>query len=186
MANYETCKNVIYSNFADQRAVETAVKELQKLPEKMVKEFADNDWHIYISKNSIETHIGERKPKDFTEPHICGITFWEARIIIIPINNTKYVSSKYNDIILSLVHEFGHYLDRSKGYQSQSYTFQNIYDSEGQRFCEVLCTASNTSDSFEYFAEAFAEYVRCKERLEEVVPRTYNYLKKIFSEYEEG
>ena len=181
MATYTTCRRVVASNVNDPEAVNTLIKELIKLPEKMVQQFADLDWHIFITKSSIENHIGKRLP-DFSngDGFIGGITFWDCRTIFVPLFDGE---DKYFAIKFSTIHEFGHYFDRFKGFVSQSYDFQQIYNQDDREFCNHVGIAINTTSSEEFFAESFAAYVNKQEELKEHCPDTYNYMKVLFDKY---
>lgn len=179
MANYETCRKVITTNNFDYMdVVEETVKQLMQLPEKMVEEFGDNDWHIFITKGSIENHMGERDVT-YNNPHIGGITVYEFRTIYIPV----FPEDRLYAAAFATIHEFGHYLDRSKGLLSISYEFQKIYNTNDRTFCAKLCRASNTTSSTEFFAESFAIYVLNPEGLKEHCIDTYNYFEDLFRLY---
>lgn len=181
MATYEACRRVVASNVHDPKAVNALVNELVKLPEKMIQEFADLDWHIFITKSSIENHVGVRLPDIKNgDGFIGGITFWECRTIFVPIFDGE---DKYFAIEFSTIHEFGHYFDRLKGYVSQSYEFQKIYNQDDREFCKYVGTASNTTSSDEFFAEAFAAYINNREDLKIHCIDTYSYMKKLFDKY---
>lgn len=173
MATYETCRNVVFCNHYAPDVMEEVVNMLMLLPENMVKEFSDNDWHIFITNRSIENHIGEREGCG-----IQGITDFNMRVIVIPIGSDRIFAAGF-----ATIHEFGHYFDRSRGLISLSYQFQKIYSMEDRVFCENVGTASNTTDSTEFFAESFARYVHEPEKLKEFCPNTYDYMNSIFNEY---
>lgn len=180
MAKYETCRKVVFSNNDLPDVVEEVVSRLMQLPEKMIQEFIDNDWHIFITNGSIEKHIGQR---ECDGGFIGGITLPEFRTIFIP------VSPINGDITFNAafatIHEFGHYFDRSKGEISASYKFQNIYNQEDKVFCDYVGTAGNTTSPVEYFAEAFARFVENPDKVKEYCPITYEYFTNIFKEYEQ-
>lgn len=179
MASYETCRGVVYCNSYAYDVMESVVNMLMLLPEKMVKEFANNDWHIYITNRSIESHLGERVPAP-GEGSIQGITDFQMRVIVIPISEGD---DRTFAAAFATIHEFGHYFDRSKGLISLSYEFQKIYNTEDRIFCNNLCTASNTTDSTEYFAESFAQFVHVPEKMKELCPDTYGYFNRFFQNY---
>lgn len=181
MAKYETCRRVVsVNNHEYLDVVEEVVNQLMQLPEKMVQEFANNDWHIFVTKGSIENHIGERNTA-VGEPTILGITFWECRTIFMPILDQNDFSLE--QIGHATIHEFGHYFDRARGITSKSYKFQQIYNAEDRIYCENIGTAANTDCAEEYFAETFAAYVLNGDRLKEYCPITYEYFRNIFFEY---
>lgn len=179
MAKYETCRALVSTNSKALDVVEEIVNKLMLLPEGMVKDFVNNDWHIFITKGSIESHLGEREPVP-GEGQIMGITCIEDRVIFIPIiSDHRTFAAGY-----ATIHEFGHYYDRCNGMHSISYKFQNIYNEEDRVFCKELCTATNTTNSIEYFAETFAAYVLNNEKLKKYCPNTYAYMKtEVFDRY---
>lgn len=177
--NYQ---RMISTNVLDNGCIIALVNELKLLPYKMVKEFYENDWHFHITANGLEFHVGERVP-DPDEGRTCGLTFWNARTILIPTGSPAGCKEEYMYIKFAAIHEFGHYFDRSKGFLSMSYEFQKIYAAEDRIFCRELCTASNTDSSVEYFAESFSVFVHNGEKLKEFCPLTYNYFTNIFNKY---
>lgn len=179
MAKYETCRPLVSTNSRALDVVEEVVNKLMLLPEGMIQEFADNDWHIFITRGSIESHLGEREPAP-GEGVTMGITCMEDRVIFIPIfEENRTLAAGF-----ATIHEFGHYYDRSNGLHSVSYKFQNIYNEEDRVFCKELCTATNTTNSVEYFAETFAAYVLNNEGLKKYCPNTYAYLEtEVFGKY---
>lgn len=179
MANYETCRKVVNCNTYAPDVVEAVVNRLMMLPEKMVQEFADNDWHIFITNGSIENHIGEREV-DFCGGHIGGITVFEYRTIYIPIvgKTDRTFCAEF-----ATIHEFGHYFDRSRGVISMGYDFQKIYNSEDRVFCANVGTAGNTNEVMEYFAESFACYYLKNDELKKYCPITYEYMDNIKNQY---
>lgn len=178
MANRELCRSLISTNINANDVVEEIVNNLMLLPEAMVQEFKDTDWHIFITKGSIETHFGLREP-DTADPRIMGITCWDNRVIFIPIlKDSRTFAAGF-----ATIHEFGHYFDRSNGMPSASYKFQNIYNAEDREFCNCVGTAGNTTEAVEYFAEAFASYVLRSDKLKEHCPTTYAYFDSIFDQY---
>ena len=87
-----------------------------------------------------------------------------------------YVHGKKEDIRRALIHEFGHYLDYKCGISSLDLDFENIYAAEKYGFAEKRKTDDHaTSNSQEYFAEAFAQLILYPELLAEKCPDTYDY-----------
>ena len=174
---------LITTNLLDNTCIYAVVNQLNLLPYKMVKEFYDNDWAIRVIKNSIEHHVGERIPVIKEEGCTAGITLWQTRTIYLSAGSPEGCDTPHWYIEFATIHEFGHYFDRSKGYISLSYEFQDIYDKEDRIFCKEVGTASNTTDVVEYFAESFARYVKSNERLREFCPLTCAYFDRIFNTY---
>lgn len=182
MASYEECRRLITSNIQVSDVIEEVVNKLMLLPSKMIEEFANNDWHIFITKGSIESHYNERESHGSQE-RIMGLTDWNARVIFIPIIHEWKEEGRTFPAEFATIHEFGHYFDRSKGMPSMSYKFQNIYNEEDIAFCKNVGTASNTTEAVEYYAEAFAAYVLRNQLLREYCPDTYKYFEAVFDEY---
>lgn len=95
-----------------------------------------------------------------------------------------------NDIFLTdfcassaICHEIGHFADiKCMGNTSQTKAFNKIYKAEAK----VFDNGENdyaSSDSQEYFAEAFSEYVTCAGYLKKTVPKTYNYIDALMKSY---
>lgn len=173
---------LITTNLLDNSCVTAVIEQLNLLPYKMIKEFYDNDWNIRIIKDSIEFHLGERIPGP-DDGFTGGITFWDTRTIYIPAGSPEGCDIPNWYIKFATIHEFGHYLDRSKGYISMSYEFQKIYNAEDRIFCENIGRASNTESCIEYFAESFACYVNDDGKMRELCPLTCAYFDNIFSTY---
>ena len=75
-------------------------------------------------------------------------------------------------------HEFGHLLDYGYNteYESEDDEFMNIYYAERSNFKNDYNYEYAVSNSTEYFAEAFAEYMKNPQQLKDNTPRTYNYI----------
>ena len=99
-----------------------------------------------------------------------------------PFLNNIYVKKNSALLDLTLYHEIGHMYD-FKYYTfkclSESDEFMDIFESERMNFK----TFHSDLDYFraspeEYFAQAFAEYVKHPRRLKRYCPRTYDYINK--------
>lgn len=75
-------------------------------------------------------------------------------------------------------HEFGHLLDYGYNnyFESEDDEFMNIYYAERSNFKNNYNYEYAVSNSTEYFAEAFAEYMKNPQQLKDNTPRTYNYI----------
>lgn len=99
-----------------------------------------------------------------------------------PFLNNIYVKKNSALLDLTLYHEIGHMYD-FKYYTfkclSESDEFIDIFESERMNFKTFHSDLDYFRASYEeYFAQAFAEYVKHPRRLKRYCPRTYDYINK--------
>ena len=81
----------------------------------------------------------------------------------------------YNKDCISVLHEFGHFLNHLKGYVSNTDAFKKIYEKEKDGFLEDYPkTAPN-----EYFAESYAYYRLAPYQFQITHPETYTFIKEM-------
>jgi len=82
------------------------------------------------------------------------------------------------DIEGTTFHEFGHMIDYgyNREYESGDVEFTDIYYDEKDYFVTDNNYAYATSNTTEYFADSFAEYMMNPQRLKDNTPRTYAYI----------
>ena len=98
-------------------------------------------------------------------------------------------------------HELGHCVDflLSKAYikhgrfyiktKSRSTAFKKIYKADRKRYRPLEYTVSRsyvTANSFEYFAQAYADYTLYPRRFKAMCPSTYKYMKKCVKKIRKG
>ena len=93
---------------------------------------------------------------------------------------------------ITVLHELGHFYDRSLGRPSQSNEFRMIAGNEIEQYAHAKVL--NEDDSYEmrsykssgnyneYFATTFEEYIAVPEYLKKIAPETYNYFDSTFGE----
>lgn len=85
----------------------------------------------------------------------------------------------------ALIHEFGHCVDfmglkLTGSYWSNQSAFQDCYNSERNNFGDAYAAYN----SLEFFAEAFYYYCTFPDKLLQMAPKTYQYMKAIDTYYE--
>lgn len=144
------------------------------LPSGIREAFESQGWTIHIKDidtvNAEAVSLGANLSED---EYVAGFTETNSKTIVLVDQYTGY----------ALNHEMGHYVDIVLNNEtSQSDTFSAIYASEK----DLLDGGSNDyaqTDSSEYFAEAFREYIECAGYLQSTCPETYEYIDSIVSQY---
>lgn len=111
--------------------------------------------------------------------------------------NKEYDVDTFNYLVINdtLIHELGHFFDLAYDFKlSKSLEFGEIYYAEVNSFINTtefkvdnLGVGENIRSANEYFATAYASYIKYPEELKELCPRTYeyidNYMTKLNNEY---
>lgn len=150
------------------RDAKKLVEVLEDIPDKILQDFNEDGFEIILT----DVNISEKYyTGDITET-IAGL-FVES-------DKTIYISRKSNFIKYSTVHEIGHYFDFKNNWISESQEFQDIYEIEKEKLKTFSYDEHYKSNSKEYFATAFKEYLKNPKRLETYTPLTYKYIKNLF------
>lgn len=139
-------------------------REYLMIPENVRTYLQNSGWTITISAQNLK----ERYRKD---GDTIGIIVYNKSEILI--DNREVAES-------AVIHEVGHFIDYEENRISESEEFVNIYESEKDAYCEYRFTAEhNTSESNEYFAEAFLSCVCDPVGMKNACPQTYAYIMNI-------
>lgn len=138
--------------------------------------------------------------------HIRGFTYVEGNTVYVEATDHDGYYEKYSECsdglsseefncylsIDTMMHELGHIVDKETDFLlSSSGEFEDIFYDEMNDFrktkeynCENLKINANINMQIEYFATAFACYVKYPDSLLSCCPRTYNYIKSYLLEIE--
>ena len=89
-------------------------KELNKLPSNVLNKFVNSGWHIYVTNENIAKTVFNGQYSS-----VQGVTIYRDKTILI--------SAKESCIRESTIHEFGHFIDYTYNFSSNSIAFKNIY-----------------------------------------------------------
>lgn len=141
------------------------------IPEFIRTEFKKDGWQVVLTD------------KDISKQYYNGPVKGRLSGLASSREKKLYVHGSRNDIRRSMIHEFGHYWDYTCGIPSTDAKFNDIYLIEKETFYEKWKTDDHaTSNSQEYFAEAFAQLILYPNILKKNCPNTYKYLQDIVSE----
>lgn len=110
---------------------------------------------------------------------IAGVTVYDIKTIYLS-DNSRYAETALN-------HEIGHYLDYSY------YTYYGIQPSVTDEFVEIyneeaaisyMFESYELSDTREYFAQSYREFLHNNDALSKFYPKTYNYILRIIDDYQ--
>ncbi|EMH2710092.1 hypothetical protein SI855_002849 [Clostridioides difficile] len=132
-------------------------KYLNVIPEKLIESFIENDMKIEITNRSLQERFLSDSP-------LAGVFF----------ENTIYLSNTQDWAEQSLIHEFGHFVDRI----SNDDNFFDIYIEEKNNLILDKNKDINyyLKSQHEYFAQVFEEYLLNPKRLLKNNPKTYKYI----------
>ena len=129
------------------------------MPETVKARLNESGWKIHVTSNNISRMFGY--------PYaIMAMTEYYSYSTWIGTQDASAV-----------IHECGHAYDFLTGWVSNTQEFYDIYASEVGSFAASFPThPNNYGDVVEYWAESFSIYVMKPEQLNQVCPRTYNYI----------
>ena len=141
-----------------------------KIPEKIRVMYREDGGRIIVGNDFI---------KDF------GLTKKAGGIFVLAYDEEKnptytiYVKdSMYTTT--TVVHEIGHYVDCKTGYISESEEFEAIYTEEMSNFVDKYTPPEHNYDTaLEYFAESFENCFVDAEGMQNVCPKTYDYIMEV-------
>lgn len=158
----ETIYNTDYEGYYKNR-----IKELE---ENIPEGFYNNlyDWKFIITNKTLERF----RTEDLTdEQFVAGATLYKERNIYILISND--CNRSFDDIVY---HELGHALDCNLNVISNTEEFTTIFNKEKTHTTNAF-TNHTLSDSTEFFAEGFCQYMKNSTEMQIQMPKTYNYFK---------
>ena len=135
-------------------------KELNKLPSNVLNKFVNSGWHIYVTSENIAKTVFNGEYSS-----VQGVTIYRDKTILI--------SAKESCIRESTIHEFGHFIDYTYNFSSDSVAFKNIYKEEVDLFKSRITNSSCVRDEQEFFAETlyymYKNPSKCTEKAYEFV-----------------
>ena len=138
-----------------------------KLPHNVKELLQDTNYRIYV----VDLINGDE--------NILGQTTYGLKII--EIRDFNY------DVERTTLHECGHVLDDESNifFISGTKEFKKIFEEEQVAFYDVVEDNYSyyVSDTKEYFAQAFAEYILQPEKLKLYTPKTYMFIKNCINNY---
>ena len=164
------------------------VKEYNKIPKKAREVFDDANLNITVyGYNHYKNWAGLYNGNVYIESYSISWlkSFYRRRGVKTNLS-TKNLSINYAKC--TLIHELGHAFDYNGGRFSFTDEFKKIYKAEKKKFTKTKYykypmgkIKENISNPQEYFASSFTVYVRSPKDLKKQCPKTYAYLKKVFS-----
>ena len=151
----------------DEEYLEDSVKIMESVYSKLPSHIANvikNEWSIVVSLDEpIKTN---------SQVVAAGVTYSNVSVI--------WLSRYFDETVMS--HEIGHAIDSYLGHPSLSSEFDNIYNKYWNEYLEFGAERINkhsTSDSSEFFAALFADYIVYPDYLKEQAPDAYAYFERI-------
>lgn len=153
----------------DAETIDLADRILNTLPDKLLNEFIESDWKLYVTSNMpVLTFFSGI----YGEPN--GRPDLEAHYI--------EVASDQETMGKTLLHEFGHYVDYAKGDVSLKSEFENIYENSSEAFADAFGINTEGYDQSEFFADGFAKYYSgYSHQMEKEYPELCRYIKAAIS-----
>ncbi len=149
-----------------------AEKYYNMLPSALRSKFESQGWEIMISDVTSVNMMSAMYGGFSLGGYVAGFTESYSKIIMLA----------DSDAGSAMNHEMGHYFDYLQGRTSDSKQFSDIYKAEST----LLDGGSNEyakSETSEYFAEAFREYIECAGYLKNTCSRTYSYIDGLMAAY---
>lgn len=131
----------------DSDYINTVEENLKFLPSFLVDSFMEHGWEIYVTTEDIaHTYFDDKYLK------VRAVTMYTNKEILIE-DREEAVG------LLTVAHEFGHYLDDLNGTPSWSDEFYEIYEEEVETFKSQISNSSCVSNEQEFFAETYGYLV---------------------------
>lgn len=135
------------------------------LPSALRSQFESEGWEIMISSVTAVNLASAAFGGIPGLGYVAGFTHPLSKMIIL----------SDTDAGGAMNHEMGHYFNYSIGMASESDLFQDIFREEASNL-DGGANDYAMSDTGEYFAEAFREYIECAGYLKSCCPRTYSFI----------
>ena len=139
--------NIVY--FGDNAILEsgTARRALTGIPLRLLEQFAEEGWTLYLTSEPISTYY----PEHFGG---VGVTDYKEKAIYVFVD-ASYTYSAEN----TLLHEFGHFLHHTLGGRFEE-EIRQAYEKEKETLAEITRRNYCTVSEREFFAEAFRTYIQ--------------------------
>ena len=180
---------------------------LDNLPEGIKQYLIDNELKVVVMEDANGAEKQYERANGYTYGGIAGFLWPKLRTIYVestddvsyfkkyPEISEGYEEDEFNYIVSSdtLIHELGHFFDYTMDFElSHSIEFCDIYYAEAEDFTNTteykvdnLDVFANISIPEEYFATAYACYVKYPQELAEICPRTYEYIDRFMQKINE-
>lgn len=146
----------------------SAISVLGVVPQGVQNCLIEGNWKISIYDGKLEDVVSNR-----SENRVVGVT--------LPYEKEILLANDSEAVLKSLLHEVGHVIDRvydDKGVSSSS-EFVAIYEREKRGARLLNCNVEYcTSNSCEYFAECFNQYMLYGKVCKDNQPETYKFIKE--------
>lgn len=154
---------VIPDGNVSQESVDRANELLNALPEGLLENFVNDGWSIYVTDKDIDsTFFGGQYGS------VMGATLEDLSAI--------YIEQRSKAIEESTIHEFGHYVDDTEGYLSDTPEFAQIYNTESAAFVSAF-NVNFYYDVHEFWADGFYRYYDGeRDALQRSCPQLYAYI----------
>lgn len=143
-------------------------KSWKSIPSNVRNKLLASGWKFYVTSYKIQG----RYYTGNVSGSIAGVTSYSKKTI--------YVSHRDSPVKRQvIIHEVGHAWDYYKGLLSESKEFKAIFKEEKYKFndLDAIGDGHHISNSTEYFAEAFSNYIKAPNSLKKSAPKTYNFIK---------
>lgn len=146
-----------------QESVDRANELLNTLPKGLLENFVNDGWSIYVTDKNIDsTFFGGQYGS------VMGATLEDL--------STIYIEQRSKAIDESTIHEFGHYIDDTEGYLSDTPEFAQIYNAESAAFVNAF-NVNFYYDVHEFWADGFYRYYDGeRDTLQRSCPQLYSYI----------
>lgn len=135
---------LIRQNCSDRRWKE-AVELWKQIPLSLRQQFVSDGWQMIVTNDNFWTENGLSKCAGYTDiiNHIC------------------YVRANQNRLVVTVAHEFGHYIDQANEWPGGSDEFIALWEEEKDGFTGYLSVGDGhyTQNSLEYFAQIFCQLI---------------------------
>ena len=176
---------------------EELYNSLNDLPEGIKLYLSQENLNVLVLDEVDDAEYFYKKAHGYSFDGIIGFLWPRRNTIYVESANVNYYDKnpdisldydkeEFNYMIVrdTLIHELGHFFDYKEGFKlSESDEFKNIYDLESKKYMETthykvdnLGVYLNIDSSLEYFATAYACYIKYPEELKEKCPQTYEYI----------
>jgi hypothetical protein len=152
--------------------------QLEKLPTHLLNDYIEGGNQIHI----VNTPIVEFTTQLPNHKDISGMFNEYDGYLTIWLKNDRFA------IEIATIHEFGHYIDYIENDLSTSDDFMRIYEAEKDSFGDNVMNPLHTtikehisSNTTEFFAEAFAYYIIHPEKMKTHCPMLYEYYEQLLS-----
>lgn len=164
--------------FVEGKASEFVLKEIDKgingVPKLITNLFYDMGGTVYVTDKSLTNMCFDENDKNKFDVAGFFRHSQDSLCIYLP---TILLSTYYGTI----EHEFGHFIDYSFGWISETILYTTIFQEEKERFKKLESNEYYQTPK-EYFAECYYYYLISPNKLKQYCPRTYNFFEVIMNE----